>query len=123
MKISLQRRFAYAIAFFSIAVPVLIMFQNIQAGIVLLLLGVYITVRTIRNIAPNDPNMVSDSTLHHIGLHQSNRGQIIYVQLVDDFGRDLPTNVAQKLIEDAQARANPRDTVVGLHRIINKTNP
>ena len=53
-----------------------------------------------------------------LSQHQNERGRTIFVQTVDDFGRDLPPASVQKLMADAQAQAGPGDTVVAVrHKI------
>ena len=114
MGASPQRKFANFLAIASIAIPLLIMIWDIQVGAVSLLVGVVIAYRAIKFREQDDNDLVSDS----VKSHQGERGRTIYVQIVDDYGRDLPPAEAQKLIADAQARANPRDMVVGVrHKI------
>lgn len=97
------------------------MFWNIEAGAALLLLGLVIANRAIRYGAFDDSKSMSDSTRKQLNRHQSERGQTILVQIVDDFGRDLPPDTVQKLMAEAQAKASPRDTVMAVrHTIANK---
>lgn len=110
MDLSPQRKIAYSFAFISIAIPVLVMFLDLQVGVILFLAGIIIAYRAIRFGAQSDV----ENTDQQLSRHQDDRGQTIFVQIVDEFGRDLPPAVAQKLIADAQAKASPRDTVVGV---------
>lgn len=115
------RRIAYTIATIAILLPIAIMFWNIEAGAALLLLGLVIANRAIRYGAYDDSKSMSDATRKQLSRHQSERGQTIFVQVVDDFGRDLPPVTVQKLMADAQAKASPRDMVVPVrYKISNK---
>lgn len=108
------RRAAYWITLFSILIPALICFWNVQVGVPLLLLGVYLSYRSIR-MSRREPLNIREESPDE-ALRRSAR--IIRVQLVDDQGRDLPPEVAEKRLADAQARANPNDTVIGVHSVI-----
>lgn len=108
------RRAAYWITLFSILIPALICFWNVQVGVPLLLLGVYLSYRSIR-MSRREPLNIREESPDE-ALRRSAR--IIRVQLVDDQGQDLPPEVAEKRLADAQARANPNDTVIGMHSVI-----
>ena len=96
------------------------MIWNIEFGVLLLLLGLTIAYRAIRFGVQEDTNLLSDSARKQLNRHQSDRGRTILVQVVDDFGRDLPSATVQKLMANAQAQANPRDTVIAVRHKVEK---
>src|SRR5512133_1191953 len=114
MGLSPQRKIAYSFAAFSIIVSILVMFWDLEIGIFLLFLGLMATARAIRFALHPDIVFLNDSAQQKLSRHQSERGRTILVQIVDDFGRELPPATVQKLMAEAQAKASPRDTVVGV---------
>ena len=113
------RRAAYWITLFAVLIPALIMIWNVQIGVPLLLLGVYFSYRAIR-MARSDAVIASDENPDEL-LRRSAR--TILVQLVDDEGRELPPEIAEKRMAAAQAQANPVDTVVGVHYVLSGDDP
>jgi hypothetical protein len=121
VKSNLNRKTAYLTAIFLIGIPVLILFWDVRIGVPFLLLGTYITYRIIRLAGYNESlKRFNEVEQQRIERQQGERGRTILVQLVDDQGRDLPEQEAQRLIAEAEARANPRDTVMGVHHVISR---
>lgn len=100
----------------SVLVPISIMFWNVQWGVIALLLGLFTLGRAIQTLR----TMHLEGTLaDQDALYQkANRGQTIYVQLVDDAGVALPVELANAKLAAAQQQAGPRHTVLGVHRKI-----
>lgn len=118
-----QRRIAYTIAAVCVTIPIVVMVWNIQIGIILFFMGLIIAYRAIRYGAHDDIHSLNDAAEQKLSRDQNERGRTIFVQIVDDFGRDLPPATVQKLIADAQAQASPRDTVVPVrHKIPHKND-
>jgi hypothetical protein len=115
-----QRRMAYIIVFLSISIPVVVMFWNIQAGVLLLLLGSYVSLQAVRHAVHDNANALSDAESNKLERHKIEQTRVIRVQLVDDYGRDLPAHIARQRMEEAQAKAGPRDTVVGVRHVLSK---
>lgn len=119
MNSNLNRKTAYIAAIFLIGIPVLILFWDVKIGVPFLLLGTYITYRIIRLAGYNESlQRMSAVEQQRLERQQGERGRTILVQLVDDQGRDLPEQEAQRRMAEAEARANPRDTVLGVHYVI-----
>jgi hypothetical protein len=116
----MNRKTAYLLTAFAIGIPILVMFWNAKAGAALLLLGTYIAYRSIRVAGYNESQRVSDEELQRIDRQDSNRGRTILVQLVDEHGRDLPEHIARQRIAEAEAKASPRDTVIGVHYVLSQ---
>jgi hypothetical protein len=114
-----QRKFVYLIIFLSIVVPAVVMLRDIQFGVILLLLGSWISYRVVRSAARANQQEI-DSEAKKLARHRSEQSRIIRVQLVDQFGRDLPMQEIQKRMDEARAKAGPRDTVVGVRHVIPK---
>jgi hypothetical protein len=118
MKNSPQHKTIYYVAITSIIVPLVVMIWDIRIGAILFVLGAMSAYRAIRFGMQGSRDSLSDSEKQKLERHQSNMGRTILVQIVDDFGRDLPPSTVQKLMAEAQAKASPRDTVVGVrHKI------
>jgi|WetSurMetagenome_2_1015567.scaffolds.fasta_scaffold639476_1 hypothetical protein len=120
MKASPQRKVAYTIAIVAVAIPVVIMIWDIEVGVFLLLVGLGIATRAIRYRAHNDPPSLSAAGQQQLSRRLNEQGRTIFVQVVDDFGRDLPPATVQKLMADAQAQASPLDTVVPIRHKISR---
>ena len=120
MNTSPQRRIAYTIAAVAILIPILAALWNVQLGVILLFMGLIVAYRAIRYGAHDDLTSISDSEQQKLDMHQINRGRTIFVQIVDDYGRDLPPATVQRLMAEAQAHASPRDTVVGVRYKVTK---
>lgn len=123
MRTSLNRKTAYIATAIAIGIPLVIMIWDVHIGAALLLLGTYIAYRSIRMAGYNESQRVSDQEQQRIDQQKSNQGRTILVQLVDEYGRDLPEHVARQRIADAESRADPRDTVIGVKYILPKENP
>ncbi len=121
MNTSLNRKTAYIVSAFSIVVPILLMFWNVKIGVPLLLLGTFTAYRMIRMASYNESRWRHDEfEAQRIKRQQNEAGRTILVQLVDDNGGPLPVEIERKLIAAAEARANPRDTVTGVHYVLPK---
>lgn len=120
MGASSQRRIAYTIAAVSVLIPIMVMIWNIELGIILFFMGLIVAYRAIRYGAYDDLRSLNQAAEQQLSRHQNERGRTIFVQIVDDFGRDLPPATVQKLMADAQAQAGPRDTVVAVRNQISK---
>lgn len=108
------RTFLRVLGVVSIAVPFAIMVWNIEFGAIALLFGMLLLYRTLRLVRLME---VKGADAHEAALYRkANSGQTIYVQLIDDAGKPLPSDIAQAKIAEAQRRAGPRDTVLGVHR-------
>jgi hypothetical protein len=114
-----QRKFVYVIIFLSIIIPSLVMLRDIQSGVILLLLGSWVSYQVIRSAARADQQEI-DSEAKKLARHRAEQSHVILVQLVDQFGRDLPMREIQKRMDEARAKAGPRDTVVGVRYVISK---
>jgi hypothetical protein len=115
-----QRKLAYIIVFLSISIPFAVMLWNIQAGVILLLLGSWVSLQAVRHAVREDANATSDAEANKLARHKIEQTRVIRVQLVDDYGRDLPAHIARQRMEEAQAKAGPRDTVVGVRHVLSK---
>jgi len=120
MASSPQRKIAYGLVIFFMTVPFLVMIWDVQIGVGLLLINLFISYRVIRYSGRDAAQNLSDAEMQRLERHQSERGRTIYVQLVDDDGQELPPDVAQKRLFEAEARSNPRDVVVGVHQVISR---
>jgi len=119
--LSPQQKIAYAITAFAIILPLVILYWNIPLGVVMLLVGTNVSFRAIRLSQREDTTLgVSDEETIRIGRAQGERARTIYVQLVDNDGVELPPDVAQECLTRAQAKAGPRDTVIGIHHKIHR---
>lgn len=112
MSTSSKHRIAYAIAAASVIIPIVVMIWNVKLGFALLFIGLIAAYPAIRYGGRNDLHALSDAAIHKIGRHENERGRTILVQVVDDFGRELPPDTVRKLMAEAQAKASPRDMLV-----------
>lgn len=81
----------------------------------MLLSGMYGTLRAFRWIG--NEHLQFDKT-HQ--FHNSNAaGKNIFVQIVDDFGRELPPREVERRLSAARANADPRDNVVPVNFKVN----
>jgi ABC-type nickel/cobalt efflux system permease component RcnA len=119
MKKPRQRKFVYVIIFLSIVIPSAVMLIDIQSGVILLLLGSWISYQVVRSAARSH-EQENDSEAKKLARHRAEQSHVILVQLVDQFGRDLPMREIQKRMDEARANAGPRDTVVGVRYVISK---
>ncbi len=100
-----------------IGLPILVMFYDIALGGFFLLSGMYSTQRALRWIG--NQHLQFDKT-HQ--FHNSNAaGKNIFVQVVDDFGRELPPREVERLLSEARAKADPRDNVVPVNFKVNSS--
>jgi hypothetical protein len=114
-----QRKFVYVIIFLSIIIPTVVMLRDIQTGVILLLLSSWISYLVVRSAARAHEED-NDSEAKKLARHRTEQSHIIRVQLVDQFGRDLPMREIQRRMDEARAKAGPRDTVVGVRHVISK---
>lgn len=92
-----------------IGFPVLVMFYNIAIGGFLLVSGLYSTNRAFLYLMGNRHHQYDKSTQ----LHNTNAaGKTILVQIVDDFGRELPAREVEKRLAEAKSKADPKDNIV-----------
>lgn len=109
-----SKRFFIAMIAFSLIGPSALLFWNPEIGGLTLLLGLIVASRCIRLL-----RMVQDSS--ESGTHRlarDDRGQTVFVQLVDDEGNDLEPALAQARLAAARLMAGPRDTVIGVrHKV------
>ena len=109
-----SKRFFLGVLVAAIVGPIAIMLWKPQIGGLLFLLGLAIAARCIYLIR----------MIHTEGAQQDqaqlysrrDRGQTIFVQLVDDHGNDLDPATAEARLAAANLRAGPRDMVVGVRR-------
>lgn len=120
MNASPQKKVAYTITGICIIGPLLLMFRDLNTGMIFLFLGLIISFRALRFSGRPDPGPISDADLRRNSRHHSNRGRTILVQVVDDFGRELPPATVQKLLAEANAKAGPRDSIMAVHYKIDK---
>jgi hypothetical protein len=89
-----------------IGIPLLVAIKSPALGGVLLLVGTVIAYRAMRLLM----NIKNESSIQ-INKEDS-AGSTIFVQIVDEFGRDLPPAESEKRLVEARAKAGPRDVVV-----------
>lgn len=104
--------------FLSIAIPAGVMFVDVQVGVLLLLVGSYVSYQVVRSAVRESQSPLSEAEAGKLERHSIERGRVIRVQLVDQYGRDLPPSVAQQRMDEARARSGPRDTVVGVRFVL-----
>jgi hypothetical protein len=92
-----------------IGIPLVVMFFDIAVGGFLLLIGLMSTNRAFRYMMGNRNGRYNESTQRH---NANAAGKTILVQIVDDFGRELPPNEVEKRLMEAKSKADPKDTVV-----------
>ena len=108
------KRFFIGLLVAAIVGPIAVMIWLPTIGAILFLLGLAIAARCIYLIR----------MIHSEGAQQDqeqlysrrDRGQAIFVQLVDDDGNDLDQATAEARLAAANLRAGPRDMVVGVRR-------
>lgn len=98
-----------------LVVPVLVMFWNLRVGALLLLFGLFTAYRALRLI---NASLRMEQAERNSRLEQTraNQARLVYVQLVDEQGVELPPDVQQAKLAQARLLAGPRDTVVGVKR-------
>ena len=109
-----SKRFFVVLMVAAIVGPIAAMIWWPQIGAILFFLGLAIVARCVYLIR----------AIHTEGAQQDqaqlysrrDRGQTIFVQLVDDDGNDLDQATARARLAAANLRAGPRDTVVGVRR-------
>lgn len=94
--------------------PIVVLFFDPKLGAALLLLGGAIAITASRALSAASHQAALERE-KQLWERRTNSSRTIYVQLVDDKGRDLPQRIAEKRLAEAQMRAGPRDTVVGVH--------
>jgi hypothetical protein len=92
-----------------IGIPLLVMFFDIAMGGFLLVFGLFSTNRAFRYMMGNQNGRYDKSTQQH---NANAAGKTILVQVVDDFGRELPPNEVESRLTEARSKADPKDTVV-----------
>jgi hypothetical protein len=111
---SRSKTFFLAVTCAAVMIPILVLLWNPQLGGALFFLGLLIAARCISLVRSIQ---IKESLQDEAALVTShNRGRTIFVQLTDDYGTPLPTEVAQARLAAAQQQAGPRDTVIGVHR-------
>ena len=120
MKPTPQRMMGLAVAGAAILLPLVVMIWNLAIGGLLLMLGAYVAYRAIVFSRQIDWANLSETKLSPIERHKAQQSRTILVQLVDDYGRDLSPNKVQQLMDEAQAKAGPRDAVIGVRHKIPK---
>jgi hypothetical protein len=124
LKPSPQRIISLSIAALAVLVPIVVMFWNLAIGGLLLMLGSYVACRAIILSRQTDWSHFGDMELSKLERHKAQQSKTILVQLVDDYGRDLSPNKVQQLMDEAQAKAGPRDAVIGVrYKIPKQTEP
>ncbi len=93
----------------NIGIPVLIAFKDAAIGGFLFLIGILFVSRSYRILRADARRSYNPSVER---IKADSAGRTILVQVVDDFGRELPPDQVEKLLAEAHARANPRDTIV-----------
>jgi len=115
-----QRIIGLSVAAVLLLIPIIVMIWSVQIGALLLIAGAFAAYRAIIYSGRTDWSNMGDVDLIAYGRQQSGKSQTILVQLVDDYGRDLSPNKVQQLMDEAYAKAGPRDMVVGVRYKINK---
>lgn len=119
MEWSPQKKIAYGIAAACILIPCVVLFFNLKAGAFALFVGAISASQVIRYANQADPQM-SAATRARLARHQSDRSRTIYVQVVDDNGYDLPPEVVEQKMKEAQLQAGPSDTVIAVRHQVNQ---
>lgn len=91
-----------------IGLPVLMMFYDVATGGFLLLGGLYGTHRAFRWIGSQHLRYDGRAQFHNANA----AGKTILVQIVDDFGRELPPEEVKRLLAEATSKADPKDSIV-----------
>jgi hypothetical protein len=109
-----SKRFFIGVLVVAIVGPIAIMLWKPQIGGLLFLLGLFVAARClylIRTITTEGARQ-DQAQLYS----RRDRGQTIFVQLIDNDGNDLDPATAQARLAAANLRAGPRDTVIGVRR-------
>ena len=93
-----------------------IMFWNLQAGAIALVLGLLIMLRTLGVILRRSTCRKSPRPAGLSMKHNSAHTDLYYVQQIDDAGNDLPADLVRAKLAEVQQRAGPRDAVLGVRR-------
>ncbi len=94
-----------------IGIPLLVMFFDIAVGGFLLVLGLVSTNRAFLYMMGNRNRQYDRSIQQH---NANAAGKTILVQIVDDFGRELPASEVERRLSEARSKADPKDTVVSV---------
>lgn len=100
-----------------IIIPVGIMLWSIEWGVIALVLGFIIIGRAMHmlHMMHLEGTLDDQEALHA----KANSGRTIYVQLVDEAGVDFPPEIAKAKLREAQQKAGPRETVLGVrHKVL-----
>jgi hypothetical protein len=97
-----------AIVILFVGVPILVMLYDLATGGFLLVGGLYGTHRAFRWIGSQHLRYDERAQFHNANA----AGKTILVQIVDDFGRELPPNEVERRLGEARSKADPKDTVV-----------
>lgn len=113
---SAQRKVMYIVMALAVGIPVVVSFWSLEIGVPLLLLGLFIVTRAARiGVARDfDPNAAIASR------HRSETSRTVLVQIVDQFGRDLPPAEVERKLAEARAKAEPRDTIVPARFVVDE---
>ena len=107
-----KRRILFiVIIILNIGIPVLIAFKDAVIGGSLLVIGIWFINRSSR-ILRADARKSFNPAVEKNKVNASAR--TIFVQVVDNFGRDLLPQAVEKRMAEARAKANPRDNVVAV---------
>lgn len=103
-----------AFAVVCVAGPLILMLWQPALGLLLLPMGLLVAARSWY---VHQRVVDAEGRRRHSRAHvKANQANIIYVQVVDDQGNDLPPAVARAKLEAAQMEAGPRDTVLPVRR-------
>jgi hypothetical protein len=91
-----------------IGLPILMMFYDVATGGFLLLGGLYGTRRSFRWIGSQHLRYDERAQFHNANA----AGKTILVQIVDDFGRELPADEVEKRLAEEKSKAGPKDNIV-----------
>jgi hypothetical protein len=117
MNENLSKKSLGAVIAVCLIVPVIVaVTYNQVLGIVLFLIGLYISLQAYRayNRSKTADFLSGDSPKQH-GL---DRGRTIRVSIVDEQGRELPAQVVEQRLAEARAQAGPKDTIVPVRFVI-----
>jgi hypothetical protein len=110
-----ERRVLWAVLGAALLLPLVIIVTHPHYGLYALLVGLVIATACgslLRSL--HAEGAIADQQAL---LSRQDRGRTIYVELLDENGRGLPPEEAEKRLAEARLRAGPRDTVMGIrHR-------
>ncbi|KAB8141556.1 hypothetical protein F8S13_19330 [Chloroflexia bacterium SDU3-3] len=110
----MSTRVVVAFALVCVAVPLIVMIWQPVLGLLLLPMALLVAARSWylhrRWVDAEGRKQHSRAQV------KANQANIIYVQVVDDQGNDLPPAVARAKLEAAHMEAGPRDTVLPARR-------